>query len=137
MEVLRKKNYVKVAKKKRWKWCFGKNMIKKLINKIKVIIQVNSLEKFINNEREISPSKNTDYKSTFFFAIFPQENRITAWKFCYLLHKVLREGHPLCCQHSMRHRSMLTELGKLWVRFRATAKVFHKRTDFTPLQLII
>lgn len=45
-----------------------------------------------------------------------QDNRITAWKFCHLLHKVLREGHPLCCQHSMRHRTMLTELGKLWVR---------------------
>lgn len=44
-----------------------------------------------------------------------KENRITAWKFCHLLHKVLREGHPLCCQHSMRHRGMLAELGKLWV----------------------
>ncbi|XP_059609109.1 huntingtin-interacting protein 1 isoform X2 [Phlebotomus argentipes] len=43
-----------------------------------------------------------------------QENRITAWKFCHLLHKVLREGHPLACQHSMRQRGMLTELGKLW-----------------------
>lgn len=45
-----------------------------------------------------------------------QDNRITAWKFCHLLHKVLREGHPLCSQHSMRHRTMLDELGKLWVR---------------------
>lgn len=44
-----------------------------------------------------------------------QENRITAWKFCHLLHKVLREGHHLCCQQSMRHRSMLLEMGKLWV----------------------
>uniref|UniRef100_A0A7G3ACX7 Putative actin-binding protein n=1 Tax=Lutzomyia longipalpis TaxID=7200 RepID=A0A7G3ACX7_LUTLO len=43
-----------------------------------------------------------------------QENRITAWKFCHLLHKVLREGHPLSCQHSLRQRGMLTELGKLW-----------------------
>uniref|UniRef100_A0A1B0D7M7 Uncharacterized protein n=1 Tax=Phlebotomus papatasi TaxID=29031 RepID=A0A1B0D7M7_PHLPP len=43
-----------------------------------------------------------------------QENRITAWKFCHLLHKVLREGHPNACQHSMRQRGMLTELGKLW-----------------------
>lgn len=42
------------------------------------------------------------------------ENRIAAWKFCHLLHKVLREGHHLSCQHSMRHRSMLTEMGKLW-----------------------
>ncbi|XP_055533824.1 huntingtin-interacting protein 1 isoform X2 [Wyeomyia smithii] len=43
-----------------------------------------------------------------------QENRIVAWKFCHLLHKILREGHPHCCQHSMRHRGMLTEAGKLW-----------------------
>ncbi|XP_021708106.1 huntingtin-interacting protein 1 isoform X4 [Aedes aegypti] len=43
-----------------------------------------------------------------------QDNRIVAWKFCHLLHKILREGHPNCCQHSMRHRSMLTEAGKLW-----------------------
>lgn len=44
-----------------------------------------------------------------------QENRITAWKFCHLLHKVLREGHHLSCQQSMRHRSMLLEMGRLWV----------------------
>lgn len=44
-----------------------------------------------------------------------QENRIVAWKFCHLLHKVLREGHPLTNQHSMRHRKMLTDAGKLWV----------------------
>ncbi|XP_065090097.1 huntingtin-interacting protein 1 isoform X2 [Ochlerotatus camptorhynchus] len=43
-----------------------------------------------------------------------QDNRIVAWKFCHLLHKILREGHPLCCQHSMRHRGMLSEAGKLW-----------------------
>lgn len=44
-----------------------------------------------------------------------QENRITAWKFCQVLHKILREGHPLVPQHSMRHRGMITEMGKLWV----------------------
>lgn len=42
------------------------------------------------------------------------DNRFTAWKFCHLLHKILREGHPLCIEHSMRHRGMLIELGKLW-----------------------
>lgn len=42
------------------------------------------------------------------------DNRISAWKFCHLLHKVLCEGHNLCSQHSMRHRAMLTEMGKLW-----------------------
>uniref|UniRef100_A0A182LXA7 I/LWEQ domain-containing protein n=2 Tax=Anopheles culicifacies TaxID=139723 RepID=A0A182LXA7_9DIPT len=43
-----------------------------------------------------------------------QGNRIVAWKFCHLLHKILREGHPLCCAHSMRHRTMLLEAGKMW-----------------------
>jgi huntingtin interacting protein 1 len=33
-----------------------------------------------------------------------QDNRIAAWKFCHVLHKILREGHPLVNQHSMRHR---------------------------------
>lgn len=41
-------------------------------------------------------------------------NSIAAWKGCYLLHKVLREGHKLVPQHSMRQRQMLIELGKLW-----------------------
>jgi huntingtin interacting protein 1 len=43
-----------------------------------------------------------------------QDNRITAWKFCHVLHKILREGHQLVNQHSMRHRNMITEMGKLW-----------------------
>lgn len=42
------------------------------------------------------------------------DNRFTAWKFCHLLHKILREGHPLCIQHSQLHKKMLIELGKLW-----------------------
>lgn len=43
-----------------------------------------------------------------------QDNRITAWKFCHVLHKILREGHHLTIQHSMRHRQMITDMGKLW-----------------------
>lgn len=43
-----------------------------------------------------------------------QENRIVAWKFCTVLHKLLREGHSHVPQHSMRHRQMIMELGKLW-----------------------
>ncbi|GJQ85262.1 putative actin binding protein [Trypoxylus dichotomus] len=42
------------------------------------------------------------------------EDRIVAWKFCHVLHKVLREGHPLCLVHSQRHRNDLDEIGKLW-----------------------
>lgn len=47
-----------------------------------------------------------------------QENRIVAWKFCHVLHKVLREGHPQVLPNSLRHRSKIEDLGKLWVSFR-------------------
>lgn len=46
-----------------------------------------------------------------------QEDRIVAWKFCHVLHKLLREGHPSTIQHSQRHRAELENLGKLWVCF--------------------
>ncbi|XP_077298661.1 huntingtin-interacting protein 1-like isoform X2 [Arctopsyche grandis] len=47
-----------------------------------------------------------------------QENRIVAWKFCHVLHKVLREGHYNCLQQSLRQRDMLKNLGKLWVHLK-------------------
>ncbi|KAM8708782.1 hypothetical protein ACLKA7_015709 [Drosophila subpalustris] len=42
------------------------------------------------------------------------ENRFTAWKFCHLLHKVLREGHKCALQQSQKHSNMILEIGKLW-----------------------
>lgn len=42
------------------------------------------------------------------------DDRIVAWKLCHVVHKVLREGHPLCLVHSQRHRKDLDETGKLW-----------------------
>ncbi|KAL7294579.1 hypothetical protein TKK_0012039 [Trichogramma kaykai] len=43
-----------------------------------------------------------------------QEHRIVAWKFCHVLHKVLREGHPRVISDSQRHRGKLEDIGKLW-----------------------
>ncbi|XP_055902161.1 huntingtin-interacting protein 1 [Eupeodes corollae] len=42
------------------------------------------------------------------------ENQFTAWKFCHLVHKVLREGHPSALKHSRSHKQMIHEMGKLW-----------------------
>ncbi|XP_034659323.1 huntingtin-interacting protein 1 isoform X1 [Drosophila subobscura] len=42
------------------------------------------------------------------------QSRFTAWKFCHLLHKVLREGHPCAIKHSQSHRKMILEVGKMW-----------------------
>ncbi|XP_017269454.1 huntingtin interacting protein 1 related b [Kryptolebias marmoratus] len=39
---------------------------------------------------------------------------ILCWKFCHVLHKVLRDGHRNVLQDCMRHHSSLVEVGKLW-----------------------
>uniref|UniRef100_A0A8D3DP92 Huntingtin-interacting protein 1-related protein n=1 Tax=Scophthalmus maximus TaxID=52904 RepID=A0A8D3DP92_SCOMX len=41
-------------------------------------------------------------------------NSILSWKFCHVLHKVLRDGHRNVLQDCMRHHSSLVEIGKLW-----------------------
>ncbi|XP_063921833.1 huntingtin-interacting protein 1 isoform X2 [Zophobas morio] len=46
------------------------------------------------------------------------DDRIVAWKFCHVVHKILREGHPLCLVHSQRHIKDLDEIGKLWVHLK-------------------
>ncbi|XP_045498084.1 huntingtin-interacting protein 1 isoform X7 [Colias croceus] len=47
-----------------------------------------------------------------------QDNRIVAWKFCHVTHKLLREGHPACLDDSQRHIGMIENLGKLWMHLR-------------------
>eukprot|EP00064_Thunnus_orientalis_P018193 superscaffoldBa00004104_g18286 len=39
---------------------------------------------------------------------------ILSWKFCHVLHKVLRDGHRNVLQDCMRHHGSLVEIGKLW-----------------------
>ncbi|XP_029018057.1 huntingtin interacting protein 1 related b isoform X2 [Betta splendens] len=39
---------------------------------------------------------------------------ILSWKFCHVLHKVLRDGHKNVLQDCMRHHSSLVEVGTLW-----------------------
>ncbi|XP_012256413.2 huntingtin-interacting protein 1 isoform X2 [Athalia rosae] len=46
------------------------------------------------------------------------ENRIVAWKFCHVLHKVLREGHAKSISDSQRYRGKLENLGKYWQHLR-------------------
>lgn len=39
---------------------------------------------------------------------------VLSWKFCHVLHKVLRDGHRNVLQDCMRHHSSLVEVGKMW-----------------------
>ncbi|KAG8240392.1 hypothetical protein J437_LFUL002535 [Ladona fulva] len=43
-----------------------------------------------------------------------EDNRIIAWKFCHVLHKVLREGHPQVIPNSQRYKRKINDIGKLW-----------------------
>lgn len=43
-----------------------------------------------------------------------QENPIICWKFCHVLHKVLREGYRKSLAESYTFRSILLDTGKLW-----------------------
>ncbi|KAB5528394.1 hypothetical protein PHYPO_G00139720 [Pangasianodon hypophthalmus] len=45
-------------------------------------------------------------------------NAILSWKFCHVLHKVLRDGHPNTLQDCMRHYSNIAETGTLWGNLR-------------------
>jgi len=47
-----------------------------------------------------------------------QENRIAAWKFCHVLHKLLREGHPQTVPDSYQRISYVEDLGRLWGHLR-------------------
>ncbi|KAJ8380263.1 hypothetical protein SKAU_G00010410 [Synaphobranchus kaupii] len=42
-------------------------------------------------------------------------NSILSWKFCHVVHKVLRDGHHNSLQDCVRHQSNIAETGALWV----------------------
>ncbi|KAI5717816.1 hypothetical protein M8J77_011734 [Diaphorina citri] len=42
------------------------------------------------------------------------ENVIVAWKFCHVLHKILREGHPHVIKESIKQAQVITNVGKMW-----------------------
>jgi len=43
-----------------------------------------------------------------------QENPIVCWKFCHVLHKLLRDGHRRTIADSYQFRSFIIDLGKMW-----------------------
>uniref|UniRef100_A0A2C9LW83 I/LWEQ domain-containing protein n=1 Tax=Biomphalaria glabrata TaxID=6526 RepID=A0A2C9LW83_BIOGL len=43
-----------------------------------------------------------------------QAHPIVCWKFLQVIHKLMRDGHPNVVQESVRHGSLIRDLGKLW-----------------------
>lgn len=59
--------------------------------------------------------KGASYFWIFALSMPVEGNPIVAWKFCYLLHRVLRDGHPNVLNESQKYKSKLADVGKLWV----------------------
>uniref|UniRef100_A0A146X035 Huntingtin-interacting protein 1-related protein n=1 Tax=Fundulus heteroclitus TaxID=8078 RepID=A0A146X035_FUNHE len=72
---------------------------------------------------------------------------LLCWKFCHVLHKILRDGHRNVLQDCMRHYDSLAETGKVWshlhdkygqlvslyIKLLCKKMVFHaKHTDIPP-----
>ncbi|XP_053376325.1 huntingtin-interacting protein 1-like isoform X2 [Mercenaria mercenaria] len=80
-----------------------------------------------------------------------QANPILCWKFCHVLHKLLREGHEHVFVDSQKYRTYLEELGKLWGHLRDgygrliaayttllnQKLVFHKKYPHIPGNLLM
>jgi len=47
-----------------------------------------------------------------------EENPIVCWKFCHVLHKVLRDGHRKAIIDSYQFRGKIVDLGKFWFPLR-------------------
>ncbi|KAM5229104.1 huntingtin-interacting protein 1 isoform 2-T2 [Ctenodactylus gundi] len=41
-------------------------------------------------------------------------NALLCWKFCHVFHKLLRDGHPNVLKDSLRYRSELSDMGRMW-----------------------
>lgn len=41
-------------------------------------------------------------------------NAVLCWKFCHVLHKLLRDGHPNVLKDSLRYKSELSDMSRMW-----------------------
>ncbi|XP_053130661.1 huntingtin-interacting protein 1 isoform X2 [Hemicordylus capensis] len=41
-------------------------------------------------------------------------NAVLCWKFCHVFHKLLRDGHPNVLKDSMRYKSELADMSRMW-----------------------
>ncbi|ESO95313.1 hypothetical protein LOTGIDRAFT_116962 [Lottia gigantea] len=89
--------------------------------------QTNAIHKAINNSENPVKEKHVrntilgsfqDQGASTFWTItgkLPlQGSPIVCWKFCHVLHKLMRDGHQNVVSDSMKYRTHLKDLGKLW-----------------------
>lgn len=66
----------------------------------------------------------------FFWEMSPvlklQENPIICWKFCQVLHKLLRDGYRQVVADSYSHRQVLVDCGKMWSHMDGYGQIIKK-----------
>uniref|UniRef100_UPI00358F16CE huntingtin-interacting protein 1-related protein isoform X2 n=1 Tax=Myxine glutinosa TaxID=7769 RepID=UPI00358F16CE len=72
-------------------------------------LQMVSINKAVNTQE--TPLKEKHARSILSWVV---RNSVLSWKFCNLLHKLLRDGHPNVLQDSSLQVTRLKELGRMW-----------------------
>lgn len=49
-----------------------------------------------------------------------EKNPIVTWKFCHLLHKLIRDGHRNVPQDSYNYKNRIVQLGNFWQHLRTS-----------------
>ncbi|KAG8122882.1 hypothetical protein E2320_018390 [Naja naja] len=59
-------------------------------------------------------------------------NAVLCWKFCHVFHKLLRDGHPNVLKDSVRYKSELSDMSRMWnPRFPGNLQMSDRQLDET------
>uniref|UniRef100_A0A087XLD4 Huntingtin interacting protein 1 related n=1 Tax=Poecilia formosa TaxID=48698 RepID=A0A087XLD4_POEFO len=124
---------------------FGKQQLQSL-SKIANTAEVPPKEKYVRN---IILGTHKEGGATTFWSYVPNlplsSQSLVSWKVCYLLHKVLREGHRNVITDSHRHSRSIRDMGVLWGNLHdryghivaLSAKFLHLKMEFHAKHKVI
>ncbi|XP_014325517.1 huntingtin-interacting protein 1-related protein-like isoform X1 [Xiphophorus maculatus] len=124
---------------------FGKQQLQSL-SKIATTAEVAPKEKYVRN---IILGTHKEGGATTFWSYVPNlplsSQSLVSWKVCYLLHKVLREGHRNVITDSHRHSRSIRDMGVLWGNLHdryghivaLSAKYLHLKMEFHAKHKVI
>ncbi|KTF74667.1 hypothetical protein cypCar_00029244 [Cyprinus carpio] len=65
-------------------------------------------------------------------------NAILSWKFCHVVHKLLRDGHPNTLRDSRGHTASIRQMGTLWMESSSTSSTTPVgKCRLAPLVLVV
>lgn len=92
-------------------WGTQATSLRKAINNIECPVKEKHARRIIIGTFQMSSGKLFwDYART----LPLEENPYVCWKFCHVLHKLLRDGQPKIIPESYKYRSRLMDMGRMW-----------------------